>query len=504
MRGSGKGLTTLLIALAVAASACGVQRPAGKEGGHAPEPSNWQMEDVSASPADSSAFDLPAAASPSGALSARSSAGSSKPAAGGGSVTSVTRRASDRGVSPNEIALGLVASKSDSLAQFGWSPDYENTQEAMVRPFVEEINASGGIDGRKLVVKVSEYNATSEDEMQAACVEQAEDFKVFASLAVWSFGYMGEACMGEKQVPLLTGDPGLGYDISGKPKTWVRRTTINKERAVRNFADWLVSTKRVKGSDRIGVTYTDVPEDRKMVYEVFVPYLKQKGLNVVEVAGSSVGTYESGSTEAQAMTLKFKANNVQVVLPVASFLHNYLFLVQADAIAYKPKYFVTDIGSLTLDVVDFYPLSQWQGVEGFTVWRTGDHPLTDLPNTPAYKECLRVYQSRGGKFDPDPNDSTRPEWTQVWNVGSLCGLLHQFAEAVHRAGVNPTRKGFLAAIDSLRAWNDRVAVTEKLTFTPSKLDGADMFAVIRFSPACGSGNSVGCYKQVEGFRKGTW
>jgi len=84
-----------------------------------------------------------------------------------------------------------------------------------------------------------------------------------------------------------------------------------------------------------------------------------------------------------------------------------------------------------------------------------------------------------------------------------------FTELARRAGVNPTRQSFLSAFDTLGSWTTRVVLTERLSFARGKYDGADYFAVVQRHAQSGCVASLGpaangCYRQMEGFRKGTW
>ncbi len=45
-------------------------------------------------------------------------------------------------------------------------------------------------------------------------------------------------------------------------------------------------------------------------------------------------------------------------------------------------------------------------------------------------------------------------------------------------------------------------LSERLTFSKTKYDGADLFAVVQWKANCNSDG--GCYRQVEGFRPGAW
>lgn len=407
------------------------------------------------------------------------------------------RTASDRGVTQDAIVLGILATAEDTFGEFGAT--YKGKRhEQVLRPFVDEINKSGAINGRKVEVKLQRYNPLRTDDMQAACVAMAEDYKVFAAIAPAGFYGDAEVCMANKQTPLLTNNNSSADTNYRREQGWVRQTSMNKDRLIKNWVDWMIATGQVNGSTKHALVYTDVPEDRQVVLDVMIPYMRSKGLQQPQVAALSLGTADTSTAEAQSAVLKFKSDGVQLVWPVTNFLQWYVFLQQADAAQYHPRYTASDFGLIASDATSFYPASQWADVKGVTTTRTGEAAVGKLPTTPSFNECLKVYKAGGETIAPDPNDSSKPDGTEVTNMMFYCEHLALFADAARRAGINPTRPGFLSALGSTGTWTHRVTMTERLGFTPTKYDGADLFAIVQWKSSCT------CNRQIEGFRAGAW
>jgi hypothetical protein len=163
---------------------------------------------------------------------------------------------------------------------------------------------------------------------------------------------------------------------------------------------------------------------------------------------------------------------------------------------------VSDFGLLATDAMAGMPPAQWQGVRGITVTPTGTVAPGALPSGSAFAECHRVYKKYGENFAPHPDDSSRAEPLEVAMMMHYCQHIALWADAARRAGVNPTRRSLLDAIDATGTWSHRVVLSERLTFNRSKYDGADLFAVVEWRANCTSDG--GCYRQVEGFRRGRW
>jgi ABC-type branched-subunit amino acid transport system substrate-binding protein len=401
------------------------------------------------------------------------------------------RTASDRGVTQDELVLGILGTDEGFFAAAGQAT---KRHEEVLQPFVDEINEQGGVNGRKIVIRITRYDPLSADSMQAACVQQAEDHKVFASIAQAGFYGDAEVCMATKQVPLLTGNGSSAHTNYEREKGWVRQTQQNKDRNIKNWIDWMIGVGLLTPQTKTGILDVDVPEDKQLVEQVVIPYLRQLGMQTPQRATLSASIAQTPA-EAQSAVLKFRGEGVQLVLPFVSFLRMLVFAQQADAARYKPGYSVSDFGLLSTDAMAGMPPSQWEGVTGITAFRTGIDPAGAVPSSPQAQECLGVYNRYGQQL-------VEGDGVEIAQMLHYCQHLALFADAARRAGVNPTRQSFLGAIASTGTWSHRVALTERLTFRPDKYDGADLFAVVRWQSGCNEDG--GCYRQIEGFREGTW
>ena len=239
-----------------------------------------------------------------------------------------------------------MSPSEDTLAAIGAT--YKGRPiEQVAQPFIDEVNAQGGINGRKVVPAYTRFNPASADDMVAACINQSQDKKVFASLALLGFYGEGEVCMANHQTPTLTPSNSSAYTLYQREKGWVRQTSMDKDRTLAELdrLDRRVAARppRPPGS---GLVYTDVPEDRQIVQDVVLPYLKAKGLNVKDVAVFTLSSIDAMVGEAQRATFKFKADGIELVLPVTNFLQFFLFVQQADLTGYVPRYTVTDFGGM--------------------------------------------------------------------------------------------------------------------------------------------------------------
>jgi len=269
----------------------------------------------------------------------------------------------------------------------------------------------------------------------------------------------------------------------------VHETVMTKDRMLKDMADWIMAAGIAKPSTKIGVSWTDTNEYNQVMNTVVLPYMKSKGLNVAKTFVYSTD-YSQTPTETSAAVLQFKAAGVDLVIPVSNWFITIFFTQQADSQAYHPEYAVSDVGQLTFDVyAQLFQADQWDKVKGLTALRQGE-PAAGKPLTPDQKTCLDVYTKNGGQEIKSYTDRDLALYG--------CEHIWLFTKVARLAGPEPTRTKFLAAFDTLGTYNERVTITDALTFRKGKYDGADRVAILQWRKDCK------CYWQVEGFRLGRW
>lgn len=412
------------------------------------------------------------------------------------------REASDRGVTPEAIRFAVMHPAADFLSDAaGVSYSGRSTAE-VVQPFVDEINAEGGINGRRLEPRFIEFNPIDPETMQAACLQAAEDDVVFAALPLGGLYGDGEVCMGQREIPTLTPNTSSADVLYRRDEGYVRQTAMSKDRTLKSWADWLLASGTATPDTRIAVVYADVPEDTPLVQDVFVPYLEEIGFTDVEAVVLDLSDVDGAMASARRVADRLAATRAEVVLPVSGNILFSLVLGELANIGYQPTFSASDFGSIARDDVGYYPAEQWAGTEGITSGLTGEVLVDGVPDTEAAQECLDVYTADGREI---ARDASQPEDADAIEVGTMllaCQQLALFADAARRAGPNPTRASLLEAIDDTGLWTHRVTTTPSFTFEPGKYDGADEYAVVRFQGDCVG--ERGCYRRVEPFRRSEW
>jgi ABC-type branched-subunit amino acid transport system substrate-binding protein len=404
----------------------------------------------------------------------------------------------DRGVTKTTLSIGAIVYKEDTFASFGLASIGGKPIEQIIKPFVDDINEHGGIAGRRLVVPITRFSPIIPADQQTACVDQADDKKVFATIAVVLYTTDGERCLASKQTPVLTSNSSSLANLKADAG-WVHQISMAKDRIAKNWVDWLIASGTATPASKIGVLHSDDPEDNQLADGVFLPYLKQRGLNVVAQAAFSGLTIDTVTTSAQNAALKFRDAGVNLVLPDLDFLRFFVFLGAANNAGLKPRYSVSDLGQLSASATtNFYP-SSFEGSEGVTAYTPAITGPPTVPDSPAFRDCLNIYQAHGQQLSTDPTNRL----AEVLQIGQYCESLTLVAQLAKLAGAHLNRASFSNAYTKLGTWTDRVTLTGPLTFGSNKFDGPDEYAVIRWQANCGAGD-VSCYQQIEPHKKGRW
>jgi ABC-type branched-subunit amino acid transport system substrate-binding protein len=404
----------------------------------------------------------------------------------------------DRGVTATGITIGAVAYRQDSFAQFGLSSLGGRPVGDLLKPFVDDLNAHGGIGGRHVTLAVSEFSPLVPAEAQTACVDQADDKKVFVTLAEVSLtDDAQEKCLASRQTPVVTSNSSSLADLAAD-QGWVHQIAMSRDRMFKNWVDWLVASGTATPAAKIGLIHADTPEDDALATNVFVPYLRSKGLNVAAEATFGGLTIASAGSDANTAAARFRDAGVNLILPDLDFLRTFLFLNASGAMGSLAHYSVSDLGQMSLSVAtSFYP-DTFAGTKGITAYTNDITEAGPEPVSAALAACLAIYRT-GGRTLPASGVARLAEEVQV---AQFCQELGLVKEVASRAGRHLNRASFSAAFDQVTGWSPQAALTGPLSFGPGKFDGADSYRVITWQADCGGGNS--CYREVAPFTKGRW
>lgn len=381
--------------------------------------------------------------------------------------------ASDVGVTASTIKIGLLVPNSSTV---GSTEDQTKVQEAEFHAYIDQINAQGGINGRKIETVTATYDILDQDAgARKACLQLTDDDKVFAVFNTTGFGPPGTMCLTrEKQVPFLQGS-GHPDEVYAQSNGLYSSTFDSQTRNYRNLVGTLERLGVLRGK-KIGVLGTEWIGLRRETEEGVVQTLKSLGYDpfVYWLSGDPA----SSASQIPIAVQQMKANGVQVQFMTVDFVSGLNFVQQADAQRYNPRYTGGDSWGWTTDYVTANMPASFAGAISVTAMRLYDARV-GVPEPAIDAACAKRFEDATGiKLDRanDPN---------ALYVGSMfaCGVVQRFARAATAAGPRLTRRGLVDAIAAIGTVDVPFA-GNPATYSRTKLDGSNQYRPQQWAADC--------------------
>lgn len=421
----------------------------------------------------------PDAAGSGGAGGATAQGGSaSKPGAG---------RSPSQGVSTGDIKLGVVVLDLAAVSRTGLGTATADTSVDETKDyfqfFADEVNAQGGVLGRKITLAFTTFDPLDSSTPRRACLDLTEDAKVFA--AVLPSGFFAEPVLcftEEHHTPTLA--------FGGEAGEWYRRSrgllfsaSMSGTRNVRSLALRLHADKALAGK-KIGIVSTNSPTEKLPVDEGLLPELKALGYTVAYRSTMSQNTDQQPS-QIPVEISQMRRAGVDFIFWVTHALVFAQWTQQADSQGYRPAYALTDIQAGSNDfTVENVPKSTQAVV--LTTNRDGEQHA-NLPEAPRDKECRSRYE-RAKKMTFERGSS------DYFTVIRACAWLDLFATAARAAGPQLTAETFSQALQHTNGFDFPWMAPG--SFGPGKFDFADGVRLKRYDGQCG------CWMPSEDFHPG--
>jgi ABC-type branched-subunit amino acid transport system substrate-binding protein len=339
--------------------------------------------------------------------------------------------ATDVGVTANSIKVGHIGIYSGPVGSFGDDLSYAG------RAKLQEINDTGGINGRKLDVLVRDDAWDGTKGMNAAR-DLVEREKVFAFCCIMSVNTSDPLTpyLDEKKIPHI------GSDGWGEPQykgQWTFPVSASAVTQAHMLAKYQAEKQSAK---RVAILYINNPTGRAYV-KAYDEVIKKFG---GEVVFSQAATFDDPGTTtfiAQART--------QNIDTISTYLDPGIFtrmVREAAAQNYKPKNAFSGAAGIYFEVTPNFTGPNGEGTIATTDWVTNDM------NTPGF----RTYKQAVEKYYPKMDHST---WTKAGYVGATI-----FGNLVKSLGLEVTRQRLKDAADRLTNFDSGLGVT--LSWSPGK------------------------------------
>jgi ABC-type branched-subunit amino acid transport system substrate-binding protein len=366
-----------------------------------------------------------------------------------GPATGKPNYASDEGVTSNVIRLGTIQPMDGPAAQLG-RPLYRATQA-----YVNDLNARGGINGRRVELYLQTACINCEDENKLAAKALVEQKHVFAIINTYMNTYAFSSALkylNSMRVPLIQGWSGVGDErlVWGSGQTpWNVYYTVRNDDGVVVFARWLkaaidkwlaagaLPSGCAEHPYWVGAVYLDSSQDERRTQEferVWRSFggdyrvVSKQAVAAEEETVTRMDSYVSAMADANACAA-FSASNITMVFGMQA----------AKRQGWK---------------VPWVAKSAWGKAATDNCGSACDGGFTDN-NGWGWPELLtpqmRQYHSVMARYYPDSSDDAQ-------TFGGWIGMM-AFEYSAGRLGADLTRRGLMPVLTGLRNFETGIGAT---------------------------------------------
>lgn len=415
------------------------------------------------------------------------------------------------GVTADSIYVGVpyLADNDAANKAAGAGGVTVGSPKADAQIIIDDINAGGGVGGRKLVPVFyaipSSGPASGDASDQAECTKLTKDAKTFA--VITSGGPALMECLGKAGVVAIDDNVLPNGEASfRKYPFWVSVAQINQDRIAKlevkaladqdYFTPWDTKTGAPGGSaTKIGIVTLDEPDFAHAVDDVLVPELTAAGQPKPDVVRVNSEDQAAMTAAIKNAVLKFRTNKVDhvIVFEYRATL-SLFFTKEAASQGYHPRYGVNS-GNGPQILIDAagVPKEEFKGAVGFG-WnpvldlRLNQNPLDGPYSSQARRQCRQLLTSKGARF-PDANAEA---------VGNLyCNSLYLLRDALKSQGGKVSRDSFLAGLHGLGS-SFEPAGGFGTSFSPDQHDGGDGHYHYAYNDSCGCFGYSGSLQRSAG------
>jgi hypothetical protein len=340
------------------------------------------------------------------------------------------------GVTDSSIKLGIVY--PDLKAIQGLNIDHGDYQAAYTA-IIDDLNNSGGINGRKIEPVFAAVNPVGTDPATAACTKLTEDDQVFA--VVGSFPTEGPGCYVSTHNTAVVGGTQTNATLSAAKAPWFSYVA-NSDRLVTSQIEAFAKDGVFNGK-KVGVVA--LAADQSQMNDIAVPALQHNNAAPVDTAVIDVTNNDQTAALAQVGTIaeRFSSESIDVVVVVGTGALT--FAQGIENTSFRPRLVATNSDS----------------INGYVSSNTGPNPdvIKDAITTgsplgatwdkPDLQHCVDLVQNKTGTTVQDPRTDTTATPDTFVSVTAACQNVTLFADIAKKAGQVLNNDTFKQAGDNL-------------------------------------------------------
>jgi ABC-type branched-subunit amino acid transport system substrate-binding protein len=309
---------------------------------------------------------------------------------------------------------------------------------------IDNINAHGGVNGRKLVPYYAPVNVIGTAPAAEACTKLTEDDKVFA--VVGFFQAPDTLCyLKTHHTPILGASLDASQELPGEAP-WFNTLLANDHLVPKELAAFQAAG--LFSGHKVGVVGESA--DQQQMQQVVLPQLKTLGVDVVQTAVMDAPDGDTQALNAQygLISQKFNATGADVVVAVGNAGANWPHALANNHSAYDPQLIATNENTLagyTQNSNGYDPKTVKNAVSAISI-----PPPSIWWTDPAMQQCIGLIKAaypQDGINDPVTANSKTP---QTWSAPqTACDYMALFVDIVKAAGPTLTDQTFVTGGESL-------------------------------------------------------
>jgi hypothetical protein len=409
------------------------------------------------------------------------------PASAASTPTPVSQAStSARGVSAHAINVVFPVVAINSVAgQLGFAEDKEyNEQTYAIHLYVNQINASGGIHGRKINPIISRFDPSNAAEMRSLCKQWTQGspaaFAVIDGIGTWTGD--NELCVTQEgSTPMIAAWSTItNWTTLGSPYLWW--TGADDAPVLSATVKWGMSSGRLGGGKKVGVVVSDQSGDQLALHDYLLPDLKKVGITP-QVFTISADLDETASTDsdAQLAVERLKAAGVQSVIPLLPENAFFPYIGAETTQKFFPQLLLSDYQSgieVGLGLIPEPYEQALDGQEGVTTETLGGFDDARPESKGGYDPGVRSCYATWHKAHPKPIKGTTSIYIEEQGpIQAWCTAIRLFAKAATDAGPHLNRRTFVTAMSNITDFPG--GLSPVWTFGPHKMYGPSTYTVVK-------------------------
>jgi hypothetical protein len=306
-----------------------------------------------------------------------------------------------------------------------------------------QINAHGGLNGRKIVASYSAVNPLGTAGAATTCTQLTEDDKVFAVLGF--FQQPDTACyLTTHAVPIIGASLTAQQSASAKAP-WYNPVISDSNLVPKEMAYF--KQHGVFSGKKVAVVGTNIDQP---VVNLVLSALHAQGVHVVQTAINNVPDTDTAAQVQEYGTIaqKFQSLGANEVVAVGNSGNGFPSALQSTQSNYRPRIVASDF--ITLDAYVSNKAGYTQSILKDAITAGGDPPPSVWFNDPAMKKCFAtIHAAEPGAVINNPVTATAST-PVTWTAPEVaCIQVALFADIVKAAGKTLNNQTFAKGASSL-------------------------------------------------------